>query len=45
LKESFRRVRAAGVTGKLAMRADSGFYSAKIVTAVVDHRKLPRDDH
>ncbi len=33
LKESFRRVRAAGVTGKLAMRADSGFYSAKIVTA------------
>lgn len=33
LNESFARVRAAGVTGKLRVRADSGFYSAKLVTA------------
>jgi Transposase DDE domain group 1 len=33
LKESFRRVRAAGATGRLRVRADSGFYSAKVVGA------------
>jgi Transposase DDE domain group 1 len=33
LAETFRRVRAAGVTGQLAVRADSGFYSAKVVQA------------
>jgi hypothetical protein len=33
LAETFRRVRAAGVTGELMVRADSGFYSAKVVQA------------
>ncbi len=33
LAETFARVRAAGVTGQLMMRADSGFYSAKVVQA------------
>jgi hypothetical protein len=33
LGETFSRVRAAGVTGPLMMRADSGFYSAKVVQA------------
>jgi hypothetical protein len=33
LVEAFRRVRAAGVTGQLMVRADSGFYSAKVVRA------------
>lgn len=33
LKEAFARVRTAGVTGKVRMRADSGFYSARIVNA------------
>lgn len=31
--ETFSRVRAAGVTGKLNFRADSGFYSKKVVRA------------
>jgi hypothetical protein len=33
LTETFRRVRAAGVTGQLGVRGDSGFYSKKVVTA------------
>jgi hypothetical protein len=33
LTETFRRVRAAAVTGQLMVRADSGFYSAKVVQA------------
>lgn len=33
LTETFSRVRAAGVTGELQMRADSGFYSKKVVLA------------
>lgn len=33
LSETFNRVRAAGVSGQLNMRADSGFYSAKVVQA------------
>jgi hypothetical protein len=33
LAETFRRVRAAGATGQLMVRADSGFYSAKVVQA------------
>jgi DDE family transposase len=33
LTETFRRVRAAGATGPLTVRADSGFYSAKVVGA------------
>jgi hypothetical protein len=33
LAETFRRVRAAGATGQLMIRADSGFYSAKVVQA------------
>jgi hypothetical protein len=33
LAETFGRTRAAGVTGKLRVRADSGFYSAKVVRA------------
>ncbi len=31
LTETFRRVRSAGATGTLTMRADSGFYSSKVV--------------
>lgn len=33
LSETVNRVRAGGVTGPLKMRADSGFYSAKVVAA------------
>jgi len=33
LAETFSRVRAAGVTGPLRLRADSGFYSKKITDA------------
>jgi hypothetical protein len=33
LAETFARVRAGGVTGPLLVRADSGFYSAKVVRA------------
>jgi len=33
LAETFNRVRAAGATGALTMRADSGFYSHKVVDA------------
>lgn len=33
LTETFRRVRAAGATGPLTVRADSGFYSAKVAGA------------
>lgn len=33
LGETFARVRAGGVTGPLRARADSGFYSKKVVTA------------
>jgi len=33
LAETFSRVRAAGVTGPLKMRGDSGFYSKKVVAA------------
>jgi hypothetical protein len=31
LTETFRRARSAGATGTLTMRADSGFYSGKVV--------------
>ncbi len=31
--ETFARVRAAGATGPLTMRADSGFYNAKVIGA------------
>ncbi len=33
LTECFARVREAGATGKITVRADSGFYSHKVVTA------------
>ena len=33
LTETFSRVRAAGATGPLTLRADSGFYSRKVVDA------------
>jgi hypothetical protein len=33
LAETFGRVRAAGATGQLMVRADSGFYSARVVQA------------
>jgi hypothetical protein len=33
LTETFNRVRAAGATGPLTLRADSGFYSHKVVDA------------
>ena len=33
LTESFNRVRAAGATGPLTVRADSGFYNHKVVDA------------
>ena len=33
LAETFTRVREAGATGQLVMRADSGFYSRKVVSA------------
>lgn len=33
LTETFNRVRAAGATGSLTLRADSGFYSRKVVDA------------
>jgi hypothetical protein len=33
LTESFNRVRAAGATGPLTLRADSGFYNHKVVDA------------
>jgi hypothetical protein len=31
------RVRRAGATGKLVFRADSGFWSRKVITACIDH--------
>jgi hypothetical protein len=33
LAETFNRVRAAGATGPLTLRADSGFYTAKVAAA------------
>lgn len=33
LTETFHRVRAAGATGPLTLRADSGFYSGKVIAA------------
>jgi hypothetical protein len=33
ITETFNRVRAAGATGQLTLRADSGFYSGKVVKA------------
>jgi hypothetical protein len=33
LTETFNRVRAAGATGPLTLRADSGFYTAKVAAA------------
>jgi len=33
LTETFNRVRAAGATGPLTLRADSGFYNAKVAAA------------
>ena len=39
LTETFGRVRAAGATGPLTMRADSGFYSGKVVGACRKRRR------
>lgn len=33
LTETFNRIRAAGATGQLTLRADSGFYSSSVATA------------
>jgi hypothetical protein len=35
--ETFRRVRGAGATGKLTLRADSGFYAGAVVSACRRH--------
>jgi hypothetical protein len=35
--ETFRRVRGAGATGKLTLRADSGFYAGTVVSACRRH--------
>jgi hypothetical protein len=35
--ETFRRVRGAGATGKLTLRADSGFYAGSVVSACRRH--------
>jgi hypothetical protein len=37
VRETIGRVRRAGATGKLVFRADSGFWSRKVITACVDH--------
>jgi hypothetical protein len=37
VRETIGRVRRAGATGKLTLRADSGFWSHKVIAACVDH--------
>ena len=37
VRETIGRVRRAGATGKLTLRADSAFWSAKVINACVDH--------
>ena len=37
VRETVGRVRRAGATGPLTLRADSGFWSRKVITACVDH--------
>lgn len=37
VRETIRRVRRAGATGPIVLRADSAFWSAKIITACRDH--------
>jgi hypothetical protein len=37
VRETVARVRQAGATGALTLRADSGFYSANVITACTDH--------
>jgi hypothetical protein len=37
VRETIGRVRRAGATGTLTFRADSGFWSAKVIKAVADH--------
>jgi hypothetical protein len=37
VRELVGRVRRAGATGKLTLRADAGFYSAKVMAACTDH--------
>ena len=36
VRETIGRVRRAGATGKLTLRADSGFWSHKVITACLD---------
>jgi len=37
VRETIGRIRRAGATGKLTLRADSGFWSHKVMDACVDH--------
>ncbi|HET6739043.1 MAG TPA: IS1380 family transposase [Kribbella sp.] len=37
VRETIRRVRRAGATGPIVLRADSAFWSAKVITACRDH--------
>jgi hypothetical protein len=37
VREAIRRVRRAGATGPIVLRADSAFWSAKVITACRDH--------
>jgi Transposase DDE domain group 1 len=37
VRETVGRVRRAGATGQLVLRADSGFWSSKVITACGDH--------
>ncbi len=37
VRETIRRVRRAGATGKLTLRADSGFWSHAVIKACTDH--------
>jgi hypothetical protein len=41
LRETIGRVRAAGATGELTVRADSGFYSHDLITACRDQHPDP----
>jgi hypothetical protein len=38
VRETVTRVRRAGATGPITLRADSGFHSAKVITACRDHQ-------
>ncbi len=37
VRETVGRIRRAGATGQLTLRADSGFWSNKVITACTDH--------